>query len=68
MSSLIPSDWWSNNIPSEVQEAIGNAVRQQILSLPANLFVEWHEPKFLERRWFQEASRWIEIPYPEYWQ
>lgn len=54
---------WDDNIPSRVKEEIGNAVRRQLIELPTNLFIEWHEPKWIEKRWFQDAAKHITIPY-----
>lgn len=60
---------WADQIPRSVQNQIGDAVRSQSLLLPVNLFIEWHQPcTMISRRWFHDASRYIAIPYPEYWQ
>lgn len=59
---------WSATIPPHAQDAIAAAVQRQMLDLPANLLTEWHEPRYLERRWLRDAARHIEIPYPEWWE
>ncbi|MFN6460841.1 MAG: hypothetical protein RMZ41_003210 [Nostoc sp. DedVER02] len=59
---------WNKPIPLPIQEEIGIAVRNQLFNLPVNLFLEWHEPKYIDRRWFIDASKHIDIPHPEYWQ
>jgi hypothetical protein len=59
---------WNKHIPLPIQEKISIAVMNQLFNLPINLFLEWHEPKYIERRWFIDASKYIDIPYPEYWQ
>ncbi|MBW4674682.1 MAG: hypothetical protein KME52_11830 [Desmonostoc geniculatum HA4340-LM1] len=50
---------WSKHIPLPIQEEIGDAAMNQLFDLPVNLFLEWHEPRYLERRWFIEASKYI---------
>lgn len=54
-------------MPEKIQREIGDAVRQQAINLPVSLFAEWFSPVHLEKSWFQQASKYIEIPYPEYW-
>lgn len=58
---------WYFDIPLEKRKEMGDAVRSQVFDLPANLLIEWFKPIAIERRWFVEASYYIEIPYPEYW-
>ena len=59
---------WSRHLPDEVERAIACAVWKHSFDLPVNLFIEWHSPCFLEKRFFVEASKYIFIPYREYWQ
>lgn len=59
--------YWSDRIPKQISQEIGDAIRRQAPNLPVNLFAEWFSPVRLEKSWFEQASKYIDIPYPEYW-
>ncbi|MEW5857367.1 MAG: hypothetical protein AB1861_08300 [Cyanobacteriota bacterium] len=68
MNPSLPPDNWSNQLPSNVIREISDAVKRQSTRLPVDLFAEWFSPPVrLPKSWFQQASKYIEIPHPEYW-
>lgn len=60
-------DYWSDRIPKPISREIGDAIKRQSSRLPPNLFAEWFTPHRLEKSWFEQASKYIEIPHSEYW-
>ena len=65
------SDWrrdWSSYIPGQYGRQIGDAIESQAHRLPSHLHHQWrHDPSLLPC-FFRQASRFINIPHPEYWE
>lgn len=59
--------WYTKYIPSNKKFEIVEAVTQQMSKLPPHLVEEWHKPIMVEKRFFQEASEYIDIPHSQYW-
>lgn len=58
----------ADRIPPDRLLEIGNRIREQLIELPVNLFVEFHDPENLREEWFVEAAKYIEIPwFYDYW-
>ncbi|MBD1878378.1 hypothetical protein [Coleofasciculus sp. FACHB-T130] len=42
--------YWSDRIPREISQEIGDAIKRQSSRLPPNLFAEWFSPVRLQGR------------------
>lgn len=58
---------FSETLPKQVEQEMGDAVRKQLFQLSSNLLIEWESPIYLEKEWWQRASKFIDIPHSEYW-